>query len=266
MKTDISRRKLFTTTGAAAAGLVGVSILSGCDNNSEQTHGAEQAKGFAHKAVGGNQWKECKCVQIGDSITWYDGHDNPKGEHVVGYASYLKALFKEVDNYAVSGASIAYHKESKYEDVSETVDKIDFSNYGFCMIAAGQNDLQYQFSPLGSMQDANFDKNTFYGGYQYILETIYKQNPSIQLMMVTPLKSKKTNARNFVNKIGLNALDFVKAVKEISARYSIPLLDFYEIGGFNDYTFDTFTIDGLHPNNAGFKVLSEKMVAFISQL
>ena len=251
MDISISRRNLFKASGVAAAGVVGASLLTGC-----QKEGAVAVK----------DWKDKKCVQIGDSITWYDGNTTPKGDKQVGYASYLRSIFKEVDNKAVSGAAIAYHSESKYEDVSQTVDNVNFADYDFCTIAAGLNDCQYQFSPMGSLTKENFDKTTFYGGYQYILNKIYKDNPGIQLMMVTPLKSKKINTPEYKNKLGYNLMDYVKAVREIAEVYSIPLLDFYEIGGFNDYTFDTYTIDGLHPNNTGFEMLSRKMVSFIQGL
>lgn len=269
MKTDITRRKLFTATGVAAAGVLGAGILSGCSTDQKTATIASlgNPKELA-KTVGiGNKWNNTKCVQLGDSITWYDGQNSLKdGTPVVGYASYLRGIFKEVDNYGVSGASIAYHKESKYEDVVETVEKVDFSNYGFCTLAAGANDVIYQFSPLGELTNGNYDKTTFYGAYQYIIEKILKQNPNIQLMMVTPLKAKKTSQPGYKNKLGYTMKDFVEAVKKIAEHYSIPILDFYSISGFNPLTFDTYTIDGLHPSNKGFQQLSLKMVAFINTL
>lgn len=258
---NISRRNLLTASGVTLAGIAGASALSGCAKDD-----ASKAVEIAKAASLSNKWENSRAVLIGDSITDYDMEENSAGVYVVGYASFLKAVFKQVDNEAIAGACIAYHQESKYEDVSTTVDKVNFGDYDFCMIAAGINDCEYWSSQMGELRHDNFDKTKFFGGYQYILNKIYKDNPGIQILILTPLKSAKTSAPNYINSAGHVLADYVEAIRKIAEAYSIPTLDLYEEGGFNTYTFDKWTADGLHPTTEGYKMLASKLIVKITSI
>ena len=83
--------------------------------------------------------------------------------------------------------------------------------------------------------------------------------------MFTPLKSRVTD-NGWTNEEGNTLLDYVNAIKDIAFKYSIPVLDLYEIGGINSYTYNTYTLDGLHPNNAGYAELSGKLLSKVESL
>lgn len=254
---DISKKNIVKTTGLTACGGAGLSMFDSC---------SKEEKPKIIPALDNEKWKHSKCVQIGDSITWFDGNVNSKGEKVKGYATYLRDYFGCVDNMGVAGACIAYHQESQYEDVVQTVDKINFKDYDFCTIAAGINDCQCFDSELGSLQNDCFDKTTFFGGYQYILNKILTSNPYIKILIITPLKTKITDDITYRNNKDKKLIDYVDAIKEIASYYSLPVLDFYSISGFNNYTFDLYTSDGTHPNNDGYKMLSSKLLNFVFML
>lgn len=216
-----------------------------------------------------NPFKNKKCIQLGDSITWYDGHVGAGTQEIIkGYASYLRELGLTVTNEAVSGACVAYHSESNYEDISETVDDIDFEDYDLVTIAGGINDYAFWNSNLGSIINGKtgFDRTTFYGGLQYILDKILRDNPNIKILLFTPLKYSGKNYGLTPNSANLKLIDYVNAIKEIAALYSIPVFDLYEVGEFNRYTIEGFTLDGLHPNNLGFEHISNKLKSKVIEL
>lgn len=196
-----------------------------------------------------------RCVQIGDSITWYDGNTQTiDGEQVTvkGYASYLRDIGMIVDNQGVSGACIT--NLSTYTDISEKVDNIDFTQFDICTIAGGVNDYEFWNSPMGDFANSNFDKGLFIQAYQYIIEKIISENKNIKIILMTPLQeTQKTDA----NTQGLYLKDYVNKIKEIGDYYGIPVLDLYGESGLNKINMSTLTIDGLHPNNDGYKLICE---------
>lgn len=210
----------------------------------------------------GNNYIGKKCAQLGDSITWYDGHTQTiDGQTVAvkGYASYLREKGIVVDNYGVSGACIT--NLSTYTDVCETVDSIDFTEYDLCTIAAGVNDYDFWNSPIGDFANSSFDKGVFTQAYQYIIETILAQNKTIKIILCTPLQeTHKTTA----NTQGKYLKDYADRIKEIGAYYSLPVLDLYNEGGLNKINMATLTIDNLHPNNDGYELVCEhSFVSFV---
>lgn len=208
-----------------------------------------------------SKWYGKKCLQLGDSITWYDGHSNPKGEDVKGYAGYLRDIGMTVNNKGVSGACIAYTPE-RYTDVCTTIDSItDLETYDLVTIAGGVNDYQTDPVEIGTLANDNFDKTKFIQAYQYIIEKILSINPTVQIVIFTPLKCFNMTTENTK---GLLLSDYVDAVREVAEYYSIPIFDQYANCGFNKKTSSTYTIDNLHPNNLGYKMICEtKLLPFL---
>ena len=202
-----------------------------------------------------SNWTGKKCVQLGDSITWYDGKtQNIEGNDVTvkGYASYLREKGIIVDNYGVSGACIT--NLSTYTDVCETVTTVDFANYDLCIISAGVNDYAFCNSPIGDFVNESFDKGVFTQAYQFIIETILGQNKDIKIILSTPLQQTfKTDA----NGQGKLLIDYANQIKAIGEYYGLPVLDLYGEGGLNKINASTLTIDNIHPNNRGYKLVCE---------
>lgn len=206
------------------------------------------------------------CLQLGDSITWYDGRVlNGTSDVAYGYASYLRELGIAVTNAGVNGACVAYHEESHYEDISTTVDRYteNMTDYDLITIAGGVNDYQSFPSPMGDFSASDFDLTTFVGAYQYIIETILNNNPTTQIVLFTPLK-----CYNFTkaNSYGFTLGYYANKVKEIGEYYSIPVLDLYSIGGINQLNASIVTLDKLHPNNEGYKLVGGKLLGFVKNL
>lgn len=211
-----------------------------------------------------NKYRDKKIYTLGDSITWYDGHTNTLQEYVLGYRSYLLSLCDDVTNYGISGACGAYHSNSPYEDLPTSADNINFASADLITIAYGVNDFKYWDSAIGTISDNNFDTTTFIGGIQYAIEKILNDNVNAKIVLFTPLKCSGYNTPNNVNKV---LVDYANAIKLIGEYYSLPVLDLYNISGFNNLTFSNYTLDGLHPNNKGYKFICENnLIKFINNI
>ena len=62
-------------------------------------------------------------------------------------------------------------------------------------------------------------------------------------------------------------IDFVNAIKEICAFYSIPVLDLYSNSQLNPLApgWSTLFGDGLHPNNKGHEIIGNLLFRFVEQ-
>ena len=176
------------------------------------------------------KWFNKTCLQLGDSITWYDGNKQ-NNVTVKGYASYLRESGLPVWNKGVSGACIA--NISTNEDICQTVLNIsNFDSYDLITIAGGINDYAFWNTPLGDFAESNFDTTNFTQAYQFIIDRILSRNKHAKLILFTPLKElTKTDA----NEQGLYLKDYADRIKEIGEYYSIPVLDLYSLSRFNEY-------------------------------
>lgn len=121
---------------------------------------------------------------------------------------------------------------------------------------------------LGTISDAK-TVDTFYGNIKNVIDKILTLKPTVQLVFFTPLKRGVFESQPVypnANGAGFFLPQYVKAIKEVCELYSIPVLDLYSEGGFNEYTLSSYTVDNLHPNEAGFVMLAKKMSAFLEKL
>lgn len=183
-----------------------------------------------------------KWLSLGDSITeGLDEYPNRANEKL-GFT---------LENAAVGGTSMAMRtgaNESFNPDsfVYKTKNTIDFSNYTLATIGYGTNDWSNAI-PLGTINSV--DEYTFMGALNVGIQKMYEDNPTIQIVLITPPYRK--NADKALNSLALELIDYVNALKEISNKYNISVIDFYNQSGWNEFTIDYYTNDGLHPNNTG---------------
>ena len=150
---------------------------------------------------------------------------------------------------------------------------IDYTPYSLSLIMMGTNDFKLDV-PIGSIAAANsgnYDTNTFLGAYQDLVEYILQKNPSINILLFTPLQRDKDGYNTTsTNAAGHKLIDYVSAIKQIGELYALPVYDAYHNSGVNLLTLDTYTYDGLHLNGQsealagnGYKMVGTKMAKFI---
>ena len=231
-----------------------------------------------------NPWKNKRYLSHGDSITWYDGHGYLWGEHkgeiATGYQTIMKELLglsynRATDNKGRSGYTIAHNYEGSHDGSDNLVDviadvNIDYTAYDLCTILGGTNDYR-RATPLGELGQTGDDyeslnTDTFYGAYRKCVEYILTAAPDIRLVLITPFQRdpypawssyEATYDGDKPNAEGLKLIDYVNAVKMVGKMYGLPVCDLYSNSGITELTLSTYTIDGLHPNDDGYKRMGE---------
>ncbi|MCQ2497662.1 MAG: SGNH/GDSL hydrolase family protein [Lachnospiraceae bacterium] len=238
------------------------------DTTQAEDSGVNQGEIHSQKDNNGSYWSGKKAIMLGDSIVDYDGDVNmyDVNEIIVGYTHYLYELgFEYIDNQGHDGAGIAFH-DSGGKDVCSVVNNINFSEYDLVIISAGVNDFLWLCSPLGDIDNENFDIECFYGAYQYILTKIRSDNPNAIIVITTPLRCDSYASYQEYNACQLNLEAYANAIKEIGKKYDIGVIDLFSLEEFNQ-NMRIYTLDGLHPNNDGYEIISEEcLVPFIKSL
>jgi lysophospholipase L1-like esterase len=220
-----------------------------------------------------SKWRNKTWHVIGDSITWQDQKVYAGTTEVAqGYQTLINETvkFKEIRNAGISGASMA--KSSKYpspngSNCAAGVDPgVNYADVDLITLFAGTNDFKLNV-PLGiqgQIGDTSFDDTTFYGAYRKLLEHILTAKPTIKIYLLASLQRDNSGYDvNFTNPAGCKLIDYVNAVKEIGQMYGLPVLDLYATSGITRLTLDTYTRDGLHPNDLGYARIADVTKGFL---
>lgn len=162
-------------------------------------------------------------------------------------------------NYGISGNRIS----STDNDTNSSPMCIRYnnmaSNLDIVTIMGGTNDYASQV-PIGTNDSE--DIKTFKGALNVLCKGITEKYSGKIVGFVTPIQ-RKTDDRN------IKLIEYVNAIKEICAKFSVPVLDLYNGGGittiFSDNSNDLLS-DGLHPNDKGQYVLARKIEGFIKNI
>ena len=216
-------------------------------------------------------WKHKTYISHGDSITWQDGKQYQSGPQVGQIAIGYQTIFSQsvgLDSYNNQGKSGWSMGVVNGNGVVNTIMSIgNYSLYNLCTIACGTNDfkLNVPLGTLGVIGDTNFDDTTFYGAYRKSIEYILTNSPTIRLVLMTPLQRDNDGYDvNYVNSVGCKLIDYVNAVKALGQMYGLPVCDMYANSGFTKKTLNTYTIDGLHPNDTGYKRMGGYLTCFLN--
>ena len=149
------------------------------------------------------------------------------------------------------------------------VDKLD-ADADIVAVFGGTNDYGHGNAPFGSMTDRTED--SFYGAMHVLCQKLIERYPEALLLFMTPLHRCGEN-QSALNEWGLRRdhtlADYVEAIREVAAFYSIPVLDLYRVSGIvPDQVVhkERFMPDGVHPNDAGNARIAERVIAFLHTL
>ena len=219
------------------------------------------------------EWDGAAFCTLGDSITWQDGKAYAQGDVgaiAKGYQSILaeKLALASYDNYGQSGKPVANGSANGSGTVT-TAHTVDYTNYDLCIIAGGTNDfkLNVPIGKIGAVGDADFDDTTFCGAYQKTVEHILNQKPTIRICLFTPLQRNNGGYDvNTTNAVGHKLIDYVNAIKAIGEMYALPVCDIYANSGINMLNLSIYTMDGLHPNDAGYARMGNYCASFLKTI
>lgn len=177
-------------------------------------------------------------------------------------------------NYGVCGSRIArQHFDGRPDMFPDTfcdrADRMD-PDADIVVVFGGTNDFGHGNAPLGTMGDRT--DLTFYGALHVLFSKLREKYPSSEIVVCTPLHRLDENlpGEPGVKLIpGAPLTEYIKAIREVSEYYSLPLLDLYACSGLQPAVpviQQLYLPDGLHPNKAGYTIITRRMKSFLEAL
>ena len=221
--------------------------------------------------------KGMKVNFLGDSIT--------EGAGVVDqanrYDNRLAAMcqLSAINSYGISGSRLAHQihpsETPRYDlcfcgrvyNMDTTADMV--------IVYGGVNDYIHGDAPFGELGDTT--PATFCGGVYFLMNYLRQTYPGKPIIFMTPARCflrkevddriTSTHARKRPG--GKPLLAYVEVILETAKQFDIPVLDLYHNLGLDPHDpqcFETYTMDGLHFNDAGHGILAQKLKDFIEAL
>ena len=214
---------------------------------------------------------------LGDSITEGTGVTDQTNRYDNRLA--VMCHLAAANNYGIGGTRLAHQthpsENPRYDlcfcgrawDMDKTADMV--------VVFGGVNDYIHGDAPFGQLGDTT--PATFCGGVYFLMHYLRETYGKKPVIFLTPARSflrkevddryASTHARKRVP--GKALVAYVDVILETAKQFDIPVLDLYRDLGIDPHdpeTFDTYTIDGLHFNDAGHAVIAQKLKAFIEAL
>ncbi len=167
----------------------------------------------------------------------------------------------------------AISKEASYTDKRFTKRYLSLpADLDLVLVFGGVNDFA-QNATYGAITDApsDVDGATFYASLHFLCQGLVTRYPDATVVFMTSLPRKYGGETYYdaTNSVGKKLIDYVNAIKEVCAFYSIPVLDLYsksELYPWDAAQVTAYIPDGLHPNAAGHERIANKLTGFLATL
>lgn len=200
---------------------------------------------------------------LGDSITEGSGTSCEAAR----FTCVLKEIagLSEIRNYGIGGTRIARQLVcpdttdfcARFSGMEDDADAV--------VVFGGTNDYGHGDAPFGELTDRT--PQTFCGAVHYLFRGLVEKYPTKPIIIITPMHRIHDYKPNNSNQKVLK--DYVDVIRETAEMYSLPVLDlFASFGICPDISEqrEAFCPDGLHPNDAGNRVLAEKLKKFLETI
>ena len=200
---------------------------------------------------------------LGDSITEGSGTSCEAAR----FTCVLKEIagLSEIRNYGIGGTRIARQLVcpdttdfcARFSGMEDDADAV--------VVFGGTNDYGHGDAPFGELTDRT--PQTFCGAVHYLFRGLIEKYPTKPIIIITPMHRTHDYKPNNSNQKVLK--DYVDVIRDTAEKYSLPVLDlFASFGICPDISEqrEAFCPDGLHPNDAGNRVLAEKLKKFLETI
>ena len=202
---------------------------------------------------------------LGDSITEGHGCSSVEKQFTSLVAAQTGAITR---CYGIGGTRIARQsKPSEWPrhdlDFPSRVAEMD-PDADLIVVFGGTNDFGHGDAPFGDFADRTVD--TFCGALHVLHTSLLEKYPEATIMIMTPLHRATEAIPNMHGKV---LKDYVDMIRRAAEYYSLPVLDLYAVSGMQPAVpvmKDKYMPDGLHPNDAGHVLLTNRIVKFIESL
>ena len=138
------------------------------------------------------------------------------------------------------------------------------------VVFGGINDFGDGDAAFGEMTDRRED--TFCGAYHILMEKLIIRYPNAKIVVMTPLHRMSEDETDY-NELGVRRMGplskYVDAIKEIAGFYGVAVLDTFRVSGMQP-RFEPLRVkympDGLHPNDAGHRLLAQDLLGILETL
>lgn len=169
-----------------------------------------------------------------------------------------------IQNHALGDATIGVYGDDYLAERSVIIQiqNSTISDNDLAIIFAGSNDYKCGIAKIGN----NSDKldTSFKGAINLCIKALIEKNPSVKIMIVTPLFRARLDADNYKNsdETPINELilsDYATAMKEVSEYNHIPCFDLHSSCMINKYNFTQYLNDRLYLNDYGHDMIADKI-------
>ena len=215
-----------------------------------------------------SHWKGKRIGFLGDSIT-------QNGEYVNSYANLTGCT---AVNYGVSATHMARKNSSDTNAFERRYTSMQ-KNLDMVIVFGGTNDFGHATTAdFGAFTDGpKVGKYTFYAGLHRLFKGLHDRYPKIPVVIMLPIhhgteidmpeyiiNSDKTFTEGTNTTTGKTFREYVNAIREVAAYYSLIVLDAYSYSGLSPMTEigaenRVYFRDGLHLNAAGGERLARWM-------
>lgn len=204
---------------------------------------------------------------LGDSITQGVGTSANEMRYTDLIAE--KYSVKKMNNYGISGTRFAKQINTPSEFSTFDMD--------FCMRAplinkdsdvivvfGGTNDYGHGDAPFGVPGDT--EPHTFCGACDFLMNILKNEFPNAVKVICTPMHRSTEDVKDRKGKV---LCDYVKVIKNIAEKYGFYVCDLYsdlKINPKMPKDMEDYCPDGLHPNDAGNRILADYLGKFLENI
>ena len=172
-------------------------------------------------------------------------------------------------NYGIAGTRISRQRKPSADpdwdrDFCSRVTEMD-ADADIVIVLGGTNDFGHGDAPFGSFDDKTSD--TFCGALNVLCTNLIERYPGRVIIIATPLHRCDEEWRRSDSGADLGA--YVGAIRKAAEYYSLPVLDLWAMSGLQPnlpVIQEKFMPDKLHPNDAGHRVIADRMIGFLKSL
>jgi lysophospholipase L1-like esterase len=209
-----------------------------------------------------------KILFLGDSITEGAGASKIENNYVnkVGEKLGVESL-----NFGVGGTRIAKQNgdgNDRYAEYFLLRAKKMPKDADLVFVFGGTNDFGHGDAPIGNINDKT--DLTFYGALNNLIEYLIETFGKEKIRFILPLaRFDQDNPFGEGNKKApsLTLKGYVDIIREVLDEFGIGSLDLSDsfIKPLTNKG-DRLTVDGLHPNDLGHKIIADKIVEYIQKI
>ena len=211
-------------------------------------------------------FEDKQIVFIGDSITEGVGGNIDAEGNKISYVNYVdEALdFEKVLNHGKAGRTVNNYGDEELS-MDANIDNLINIDADIVVILIGVNDYLY-YSPtkrFGALD--NGSTAGYCGALQSFVKAVERNYPDKEYFFITTYQLLSTDGSTYTDYNGTPTFnDYLDVQRTLADRHGYHMIDVYNSGFMS--TQDAVTTanlipDGIHPNDAGYRVLGEHVAA-----